>query len=298
MTDLNDLMVFRNVVEQGSFTAAALYIGLPKSNISRKITRLESKLGARLLERSTRTLHLTEVGRIYYEHCVRIAEELASAEQCVETLSAKPKGWIKLCSSVTLGQALLSEHLSKFSKSYPSVHLDITLTNRRVDVIEEGYDLIIRAGESPDSNLISKKLYSSQLHLYASPQYLSANSNKPIRCPDDLLGHQCLHVNAANDKARWELQGISNKTYLDFTPSLICNDFGTVYNMLLLDMGIALLPDYVCKNDLKTKKLIRVLDGWVGRTRNIYGIYPSRKGATPKMKALLNYLSQSLSITK
>ncbi|WOH36212.1 LysR family transcriptional regulator [Thalassotalea fonticola] len=294
MTDLNDMMVFRQVVEQGSFTAAANEIGLPKSNISRKISRLETGLQAKLLERSTRSLNLTEVGRIFYDHCVRIADEVASAQECIETLSHNPKGWIKLCTSLTLGQTLISPHLAKFSEQYPDVHLDINLTNRRVDVIEEGFDLIIRVGESPDSNLITKRLTTVKLALFASRGYVEKHKVMPIKNPDDLQLHSCLYMNARNEKHRWHLSNSERQIHLDITPSMLCNDFATLQQMALSDMGIALLPEYLCKAEVTTGNLQRVLPDWDGRKVNLYAIYPSRKGATPKIRAFIDYLAQQL----
>ena len=138
MNDLNDMMVFATVVEKGSFTAAAETLHTPKSNISRKVTRLEQYLGVRLLERSTRSQSLTEVGQRYYRYCQRIKEDILAAETAVESLIEKPQGQLKLCSSVSIGQSLLSKHLGEFCQQYPDISLDIALTNRRVDLIEEG----------------------------------------------------------------------------------------------------------------------------------------------------------------
>lgn len=299
MADLNDMMVFLAVVERGSFTHAANDIGLPKSNVSRKISRLEEQLGVRLLERSTRSLHLTEVGRIYHEHCVRIHEEVVSAENCVESMAAIPRGWVKLCASVTIGQALLAPWLPEFNTLFPEVHVDLRLTNRRIDIIEEGYDLTIRVGESPDSSLISKKLCAVNLHLFASPDYLGSalihkQGGKNLSVPNDLLNHQCLFMSAMGDKPSWELYDTGNKTTIDFTPYFVSDDFGVIYQMALSGLGIALLPDYLCSSAEKDNKLVRVLDDWVGRNVNIYAIYPSRKGVTPKIRVLLDFLADRL----
>lgn len=294
MTDLNDMMVFRQVVEQGSFTAAANEMGLPKSNISRKISRLEASLNTKLIERSTRSLNLTEVGRVFYEHCVRIADEVSSAQECIETLSHNPKGWIKLCTSLTLGQALISPHLAQFSAQYPEINLDITLTNRRVDVIEEGFDLIIRAGESPDSNLITKRLATVKLGLFASHKYLDKCKNIAIKVPDDLRQHNCLYMNAGKEKYSWQLSDADSQIHLDIKPTMLCNDFATLQQMALAGMGIALLPEYLSDTDEQAGNLQRVLPDWEGRSVNIYAIYPSRKGATPKIKEFIHYLNQQL----
>jgi len=167
--NLNDMLVFAEVVAQGGFTAAGDVIGMPKSNVSRTVSRLETALGIRLLERTTRKQTLTEVGRMYYEHCIRIKEELESATASIEKLTETPRGILRVCASVTAGQSLIARHLAEFAGAYPQVKVDLRLTNRRVDLIDEGYDVVIRVGESPDSNLVSKYLCSQALHLYAAP---------------------------------------------------------------------------------------------------------------------------------
>ncbi|MBY6209931.1 LysR family transcriptional regulator [Microbulbifer agarilyticus] len=294
MTDLNDMMVFRAVVDQGSFTGAATELGLPKSNISRKVSRLEESLGARLLERSTRALHLTEVGRLYYEHCVRIAEEISSAEQVIEAHSAQPKGWIRLCTSVTLGQTLISPLLPSFREQYSEVQLNMMLTNRRVDIIEEGFDLAIRAGESPDSNLVSRRLYTASLNLYASPQYLEATKNHKITQPADLHQHRCLHMNANSEHARWQLSNGDKEYTFEYEPEMRCNDFSSIQQQVINGAGISLLPDYLCQQAAYAGTLVQVLPGWTGKSVSVYGIFPSRKGASPKIRAFLDYLHEVL----
>ncbi len=151
MVDVNDMLVFAKVVEKGSFTAAADALGTPKSNISRKITRLENEIGVRLLERSTRSQRLTEIGKQFYDSCRRIKDELKVAQHTVETLLEKPVGTLKICASVTVGQSLLSELFAGFCKQFPEIKLEISLTNRRVDVIEEGFDIVFRVGKLVES---------------------------------------------------------------------------------------------------------------------------------------------------
>jgi len=294
MSDLNDMMVFRTVVEQGSFTKAANSIGLPKSNISRKVSRLEESLGVLLLERTTRSLHLSEIGQIYYEHCSRIHEEINNAQGCVEAMAAVPKGWLKVCASVTVGQALLATRLPGFYASYPQVKLDLKLSNRRIYLVEEGFDLAIRVGPSPDSNLISKRLCSVKLHLYASEQYLTeSQASKTLKTPNDLTQHNCLFMSASVQKQRWQFSVASQKKYVDINAAFICDDFNVLLQMAMNHMGIALLPDYLCAGQLKEKKLVQVLDECVGESLDIYAVYPSRKGVTPKLRALLDYLADS-----
>jgi len=288
---LDDMMVFRLVVDCGSFTGAAMAMDLPKSNISRKISRLEKQLGARLLERSTRSLRLTEVGQIYFQHCSRIYEEMQSANQCVEALSSTPSGKLKICASVSIGQNILAPRLAKFQQLYPDIELDLQLFNRRIDLIEEGFDLAIRVGDLEDSALISKHLFDVELHLYASPDYLAASPHC-LKQPEDLLNHACLHMNANEEVLQWQLVAGEEKQAIETRPSFSSNDFSTLRQLAVDGLGIVLLPDYLCPQQRNDKTLVRVLDEWGGRRVNVNAVYPNRKSMTPKLRAMLNYLSE------
>jgi LysR family transcriptional regulator AphB len=289
-TSLDDMMVFRLVVESGSFTGAALAMDLPKSNISRKISRLEKQLGVRLLERSTRSLGLTEVGQVYFQHCGRIFEEMQSANQCIEALSSTPSGKLKICASVSIGQNVLAPRLAEFKRLYSEIELDFQLLNRRIDLIEEGYDLAIRVGELEDSTLISKRLFDVELHLYASPEYLN-NSSSPLLIPSDLVTHSCMLMNAGSEKARWDLNMGNEVQQINLVSSLTCNDFSSLRQLTCDGLGIALLPDYLCIEELKQGKLIRVLEAWAGRRVTVNALYPNRKSMTPKLRAMLDFLN-------
>ncbi|MGF1755932.1 LysR family transcriptional regulator [Vibrio makurazakiensis] len=287
MNNLNDMMVFATVVEQGSFTAAAESMGLPKSNISRKISRLEENLGIRLLERSTRTQHLTEVGRQYYAFCQRIKEEVYSAEQAVETLLERPQGNLKICASLAIGQELLAQKLAEFNAKYPDIKIELSLTNRRVDIIEEGYDLVIRIGELNDSALIARKICQLPLRLYASPQYLEG---RKLLKPCDLKDHQCLWMNMKEQKAQWVLQSNEKTEKVDFNPALKCDDFSVLRQLAQDHMGITELPEYMAKQAIKNGKLLNVLPEWHFDKVDMFAVYPSHRGATPKVRVFLQFL--------
>lgn len=295
MTDLNDMMVFATVVSSGSFTAAAEEFGLPKSNISRKVTRLEDRLGIKLLERSTRSQHLTEIGQVYFEYCQRIMDEIQGAEESVEGLMSAPRGTLKICASITVGQCLLSHYLAPFKKAYPEVHLDIHLTNRRVDLIEEGFDAAIRVGTLEDSSLIAKRLCKRELFLFASPDYL-ATSNIPLAEPSDLKQHDCLFMSATNPKPQWHLKSGKESQTIIIAPTIRCDNF-TVLRQLAIDgAGITKLPSYICEKAVKDGKLVRVLDQWISESVDIYALYPSHKGATPKLRVFLDYLKHQITL--
>ncbi|PHR56111.1 MAG: LysR family transcriptional regulator [Robiginitomaculum sp.] len=289
--NLNDILIFTEVVASGSFTKAADVLGMPKSNVSRNITRLEKSLGVKLIERTTRKLALTEIGRTYYEHSVRMVEEMEAAKAAVEKMSLSPKGVLRVCTSVSVGQNLLSQHLAAFTKTYPEVSLDIRLTNRRVDLLEEGFDVVIRVGDLKDSNLIAKKLCTQHLLLYASPDYLKT-TQYPLLNPDDLNRHACLYMNAVTRRAKWTLHSISGADEFEFKPFLSCDNFQVLRQLATDGAGIALLPDYLCTDYVSDGRLIPVLEDWVGGEVDFYTLVPSRRGITPKVRAFLDHLHE------
>ena len=292
--NLNDLMIFSEVVEKGSFTAAAEALNLPKSNISRKVSRLETELGVALLERTTRKLLLTEVGRLYYEHCLRIKEEVESAEQLIEHMTAKPRGRLKVCASVSVGQNLLAKHLSGFLAEYPEVLIDLQLTNRRVDLVGEGFDVVIRVGESPDSSLIAKYLGSRKLQLYAAPDYLK-NCAQPLDTPEDLSLHKCLYMTAVNSQPCWSLQNNKPSVQVSLNPVFFCDDFNVLKQLAVDGLGISLLPQYMADDAVINKQLIPLFEGWSGSEVNLYALVPSRRGITLKVRAFIDYFVRTLS---
>jgi len=291
--DLNDMMVFKSVAELGSFTETALALGLPKSNISRKISRLEKNLGARLLERTTRSLNLTEIGRVYLVHCQRIYDEIYSANRCIDVLSNSPQGKIKIAASITGGQSLIAPLLSLFSIQFPDITLDLQLSNRRVDVVNEGFDVAIRIGPSVDSSMISKHLCRIRMNLFASVKYVE--NNQDIKHPEDLAQHACLYMNALDDKSNWHLEDKTESLQSHIVPKMVCNDYTTLALAAINHMGVCMLPIYISDKYITSKQLVAVLPQWFGPTVEIYAVYPSRGGVTPKLRALLDFLSHQLS---
>jgi len=288
--NLNDLIIFAEVAERGGFTAAGNALAMPKSNVSRTVSRLEASLGVQLLERTTRKQTLTEIGQMYYEHCARIKEELDSASASIESLSETPKGRLRVCASVTVGQSLLAQHLAEFARTYPEIKIDFQLTNRRVDLIDEGFDVVIRVGASPDSNLIGKYLCSADLCMYASPDYLE-KSNVPLSVPDDLDKHRCLLMNAVSKRSQWQFQKGDEIKVIDFEPAFSCDNFYVLQQMAIDGFGITQLPDYMSRKHLEDGRLIRVLDNWTGPNVEIHALVRSARGVTPKIRVFLDFMS-------
>jgi len=289
--DLNDMMVFLAVVEMGSFTLAADKLGIPKANVSRKVSRLEQQLAVTLLERSTRSQHLTEAGSRYLIHCKRVHEELDLATASVSEILHSYKGEIKVGASVASGQQILRPALAKFMHQYPELKVQLNLVNRRVDFIEEGFDVVIRIGQLNDSMLIAKKLGTITRKLFASPTYL-AQQGKP-KTVEQLIAHQLLVMNPTNNEPKLNLISSQGKNFtLNCKPRLLVDDFAIIKQSLIDGLGIAVLPDYMSREEVATGKLVNILPNWGMEEVDVYALYPRNRLKIPKVKAFLNFVVQ------
>lgn len=290
--DLNELAVFTYVVEHGGFTAAADATQLPKSNISRRIANLEKRLGVRLLERTTRKVHVTEIGDIYYQHCRRMLDEAEQADLCVEHATEIPRGTLRVSATVTTGQHLLAPLATEFMAQNPEVYLELVLVNRHVDVIDEGFDLVIRIGALADSSLVARSLGHCGLFVYASAEYLDAHGTPQE--PNDLENHDCLVMSDMHDNNQWTLSAGDTLRQVALTPRAIVNDFVTLRRMVADGGGIAILPSYLHAGDYY-KRIVRILDDWSAPPIEFHAVFPSHRGATPKVRAFLDFLIVRLS---
>ncbi len=293
MHNLNAMAIFAKVVQAGGFTAAANALGLPKSNISRHVSTLENELNVQLLERSTRRVHLTEIGEIYYRHCQRVLEEVEQAELSVNQMLAGPRGVLRVSASVTAGQQLLSPILSGYLLQYPDVQLQLELSNRRIDLIEEGFDLAIRIGPLADSGLISRYLGKSRLYLYASKQYTERRGEPAV--PHELIDHQLLLMGEMGLNDTLLLLGPRSEEKLIVKPYSTANDFHTLHQLASDGIGITVLPHYMCNEGIKKRDLLRVLPDWEVPPVDFHALYPSHRGATPKLRTFLDFIAEKLS---
>lgn len=280
--DLNRVVTFVHVVEQGSFTAAARILGLPTSSVSRAVAGLEKDLGIALLARTTRKLSLTGPGRLYYERVRPAVEELAAARDLATETSTEPRGIVRMTAAVDAGR-LMAGALARFAVRYPNIHVDLMLTGRRVDLIEEGFDLAVRAGQLVDSSLIAKKIGETSLRLTAAPDYL-ARRGRPRRLTQ-LARHDCILLRGVNGRARWELAGPRGNETVEVRGPISADDLGFVYQAALEGAGIALLPELVCKSDLEAGHLEVVLPTYTGPTNGLYLVHVGRH--VPRRVALL-----------
>jgi LysR family transcriptional regulator AphB len=293
MIDLNDMLIFSKVAEKQGISPAARALRMPKSKVSRRMVALEEELGVRLLERSTRAVHLTEVGQIYFRHCKRIVEEANSARESVHSMLDTPRGHLRISTSVTIGQFLLAPHMGQFMAKYPDVEIEVNLSNRRVDVIAEGFDLVVRVGDLQDSTLVSKRLGSDYLKFFASPNYLK-ECGIPGRL-GELEKHRLLVMSDSAKPGEWSLVGPKKqqKTY-SAKPYASANDLATIRQIALDGGGIALLPGFLSCAPEKSGELRRVLPAWRTPPFNYHALYPSRRGVTLKVRAWLDFFASKL----
>ena len=239
--DLNHVAVFLRVVELESFTAAAKQLGLPKSSVSRIVTRLEEDLGVRLLQRTTRTLHPTEAGQQYYERARLALSNLEEATLYASNSSVEPRGIVRMTAPGDMGVLNLAAIVARFVAKYPLVHVDVSLSARRVDLIAEGFDLALRAGRLEDSSLVARKIGSDALGVFASAAYLKERGNPP-KTLADLAQHDCVLFRGKNGKSEWRLSGPNGEESVTVRGPINSDELGFVQQAVMAGAGIGLLP--------------------------------------------------------
>jgi DNA-binding transcriptional LysR family regulator len=284
--DLNEILVFARVVQSGSFTAAARELQMPKSTVSRKVTDLEDRLGVRLLQRTTRTLGLTDEGRTYYDFCARIIGEVDEAELAVGHLRGVPRGLLRV--TTPLNFAFLGNILADFVKKNPEVTLEVVGTDRRVGLVEEGFDVAIRAGTLSDSTLIARPLATLKRIVVASPSYLKKRGRP--REPADLAKHDTLVFGSGASPTTWRMQKGPSSAEVIVKPRLIINDFDVLVDTALAGVGVAMLPVYRCVAPLREHRLEHLLKDWCSPTATIHAVYPTTRLLSPKVKAFVDHL--------
>jgi DNA-binding transcriptional LysR family regulator len=298
INDLNNLVFFAKVVDAGSYSAAAEALGMQTSKLSRRISALEAELGVRMLNRTTRKLSLTDVGKTFYGHCVALIAEAQSAKDAVHQTLSSPQGLIRMSCPVGLLQGGLADILARFLVAEPQVRIALDATNRRVDVVDEGIDIAIRVRVPPleDSDLAMRAFGSSKLIMVASPKLI-----RQYGTPEQLADVAKMPVVAmgyAGDKLTWRFQDKHGKPEeLVHTPRLHTDDLLTLRAAALQGIGIAYLPALAVAEELKAGSLVRVLPYLSGGLGIIHAVFPSRRGMIPAIRALLDFLAAELAET-
>jgi len=284
--DLNDVLVFAAVVQAGSFTRAARALELPKSTVSRKVSELEARLGARLLQRTTRSLSLTDAGRTYFDHAQRIATELETADAAVNELEAAPRGRLRVSAPLNFGP--VAPIVASFLARYPGVEVELVCTDRLVDLIEERFDVAVRASRLPDSSLVARPLGWLRSIVVASPNYL--RQRKAPKRPRDLVEHDCVVFGAGVDRGTWTLTRDRGNEVVKVHGKLVTNDFDVLHAGVRQGLGLGLLPTRRVAADLEAGRLEQVLGDYCTPLLPIHAVYPSMRHLSPKVRAFIDAL--------
>jgi DNA-binding transcriptional LysR family regulator len=278
---LGQMHLFVKVVEHGGFTAAAQDLGVPKSTVSRQIARLEDRLGVRLLNRTTRALRTTEAGQAYYERCSRILSDVADAEGAVTQSQVKPRGTLRVSGPLSFGHLFLGPLVSAFLDEYPDVRLDLSLSDRKVDLIEEGYDLALRIGVLDDSSLVARRLGPSTMLVVGSPAYL-ARKGTP-RVPADLRDHDCLTYEYSSPSWRFADGPVAVRG------RLASNNGDVLRDAALGGHGLWYGPRFLVGDAVREGRLVSVLEDHLRQNGGIWAIYPANRHLSAKVRAFVDF---------
>jgi DNA-binding transcriptional LysR family regulator len=290
MHDLNDVKFFVAVAENQGFSAAARMLNLPKSSVSRRITNLEARLGVRLIERSTRSLRLTEVGTSFYERCRAILADLDAAEREVAIRRGEPAGLVRMSCPTGLAQFVLAKILPDFLTRYPKVRLQVLATNRAMDLVDDNIDIAIRARARPaDEAVMMRMLYRGKLIFVGSPTFASRHQ---VRV-DDLPSFPFLSFLEEPRLQIYALRGPNAATTTaTFDPILRSSDFTVVLKAAIAGLGIALLPAEIAEDDIQSKRLIQILPDWQSEEIAVHLVFATNRGIVPAVRVLIDYLAE------
>lgn len=289
MDRFQEMQVFVSVVDAASFVRAAESLDMSKAAVSRYISDLESRLGVRLLHRTTRRLSLTSEGSLFYERCKSLLQGLDEAERELSCSAAEVGGVLRINAPVSFGLLYLASAWAGFRKLYPNVQLDITHSDRVVDLVEEGYDLAIRIGQLPNSSLISRKLGTTGLVLCASPDYV--RHHPPLTSPEDLAAHPLLSYSYASGGNEWVFTDVDGAVHtVRFQPAVRSNTGDVCATLALEGQGITLQPQFIVSEHLRSGRLVPLLPNYKARESGVHVVYPTRQFLAPKVRVLIDYL--------
>lgn len=295
MQPLDEFYSFAKVVEHGGYAKAARALGIPKSRLSRHVGALEGRLGVRLVNRSTRRFVVTEVGREVYRHAQAMLAEADAALEAAEAARSEPRGVVKLACPVALAQTALARIAPEFLERHPLVRLLVHASNRRVDVLNEGFDAALRVRTRPsgEDGLVMRTFRESCELLVASPAYLE-RAGRPAR-PEDLRERDTLGFAPEADRQEWEMTHTAGEvSRVEVIPRLVCHDFVMLRSAVLAGLGLALLPESVVRVDIEAHRLERVLPEWNIPLGIVHVVFPSRRGMRPAVRALIDFLAEKL----
>ena len=290
--DLNQMYYFAQVVVHQGFSAASRALGVPKSRLSRQVAQLEANLGVRLIQRSTRHFYLTEVGQRYFEHCQAMLIEAEAAQYVVDSVYSQPCGTLRISCPLLLLHMHVGKVLVDFMQQYPDIKVELDESNRRVDVMAEGFDIAIRARNHLESSDLVAKVFSNRNQvLVAQTAWLAQQA--PIQQPQDLAALPALGLGRPNESFVWDMHhALHGKAAILYQPRLITTDMPTLLQAALAGMGVVQLPHLLVTAALQQQHLSVVLPEWQFTADIIHAIYPSRRGQLPAIRAFLQHLDQ------
>lgn len=295
MEDLNDLAIFSAVVLYGSFSAAARALGTPKSRVSRHVADLERRLGVRLLQRSTRAVRVTDVGSAFFAHCEVMTNAARAAVEVAEHAGARPAGRLRVSSPMGVAHIFLAPLLARFLCAHPDVRLELELTNRRVDVIGEGFDVAMRVRSVlDDSNLIVRTFGASEQVLVASPSFIQAHG--PFDASESFQGKRGVGPGGIpGEPSRWKMQAPDGSAIeIDYVPALVTDDVHLMMAAAIGGAGLAVLPFNVCSHAVRSRDLVVLLPDYRAPIHQLHAVFPSRRGLVPAVRAFIEFLATEL----
>lgn len=294
MSVLPYLETFSAVVENGSFTAAAEALGISKPVVSKQVSLLEQHLGVQLLHRTTRRLNLTEAGEVFASYSSRILSEVHEAEQSVLPLQSEPQGRLRISAPESLAISLLPDVLVRFQKAYPRLELDIRITGRFVDLVEEGIDVALRVGSLEDSTLIARQLMPCSFHVCASPEYLEKHGEPGH--PEELGKHNCLIYSQGQTPDSWRFQDDKGDDFTVKVKGSLHSDTGNLLmNAALNGIGILMAPTFMVARALEQGRLVTVLDDYTPASTRLFAVYPHTRLVSKKVRAFVDFLAETWS---
>ncbi|UXI02413.1 LysR family transcriptional regulator [Photobacterium sp. TY1-4] len=291
MRNTDDFLIFYHLIEQGSFSKAAEHIGLTKSVVSKRMTRLEEELGVQLLYRTTRKLTLTEAGEVFFSHAREVYVSVQNAEDAMSGLGERLSGTIRITVPTISGELILPKAIAAFSDKYPDITIQMDLDNRFVDIVEEGYDLAIRTGMLPDSSYIARRLVEAQWVICGAPAYF--DRRKAPKSYQELDKHNCLAYSYQETGAtEWLFHGKTGPFTAKVQGNFSTNNASSLRSAALLGQGLVYVPRILVADDLARGELIEVLQDQVAKRLGIYAIYPYTRQQPAKIRLFIEHLYQ------
>lgn len=285
MENLDDMILFAEVAECGSFTKAGARLGMPKSTISQRVAQLEARLGLRLLNRSTRSVSLTSSGQVYVEHCRRVRSEAALAGMAMTNLRDQPVGSLRVTCPEVTASYFMPAFLRGFAAMFPRVEIEVVATNRHLDLIQERIDFAFRVGPVSSQDFVVRNISAIRRILIAAPDYLK--SSTPVRHPNDLIHHRCL---IHTGHSEWRLSSGAAQVSLQPSPAMKSDSMGFLLQSSIAGAGIALLPAYICASYISAGALVELLPNWKAPAHQMCLVFPNTKNSSKAQMAFRSYV--------